>query len=225
MKSFQNVGPDSQHLLPAAGRRWLGFVLLLFLVGLQPRGGAAQTLESVAPEPEETLPRIQVLDGRIITGGFQLYRVTGLERDQTLYVHAKVTSGHLDPLVALLKPGVDPAELAGEPLDALVKSLARDHDPIEVTRQILDRYALAGNDDYRGHCYAAFDAVIPADGDYWLVLAAPWCGPRRAAIGSSSESTSPTSCPVAPRRAGRRSSSPVRTRALWNVASCWPPAS
>jgi hypothetical protein len=147
----------------------------------------AQTLESVAAEPGETLPRIQGLDGRIITGGFQLYRVTGLERDQTLYVHAKVTSGHLDPLVALLKPGVDPAELAGEPLDALIATLARDHDPIEVTRQILDRYALAGNDDYQGHYYAAFDTVIPADGDYWLVLGSslvrPSTGTYRLVVG------------------------------------------
>jgi len=179
MKTIQIGRWNPRHRWSAAARRWLGFVLLSLMVGLQPRAGTAQALESIAPQTEKAPALIQVLDGRIATGGLQLYRVTGLRQGQTLYVHAGVTSGYLDPLVALLKPGVEPAELAGEPLEALVKSLARDHDPIEVTRQILNRFALAGNDDYQGHYYAAFDAAVPADGDYWLAVGSSVVRPSR----------------------------------------------
>jgi len=113
--------------------------------------------------------RIQILDGQAREAGMQIYRVTGLKGGETLYVYAKATSGHLDPLVALLKPGVKPEEL-GEPLDELVKTLSQDHDPVEVTSRVLERYALAGNDDYEGHYSAAFSAVIPQDGEYQLAV-------------------------------------------------------
>ena len=53
-------------------------------------------------------PRVQTLDGRISSRGLQFYRITGLTRGATLNIHAEVTSGHLDPLVALLKPGAGP---------------------------------------------------------------------------------------------------------------------
>jgi len=118
----------------------------------------------------ETPVRVQALDGRISTTGLQIYRVTGLKKGETLYVHAKASSGNLDPVVALLKPDVDLEELAREPLEQLISSLSRDHDPIEVTRRILDRFALAGNDDFEGHFYAAFSFDIPADGDYRLAI-------------------------------------------------------
>jgi len=68
-----------------------------------------------------------------------------------------------------------------------MKTLSRDHDPIAVTRDILQRYALAGNDDYEGHYYAAFGVEIPADGDYWLLVGSTWVRPSagtyRLAVG------------------------------------------
>jgi len=118
----------------------------------------------------EATTHVQVLDGRVSAGGLQLYRITGLKKGEILYVHAKTTSGYLDPLIALIRPEVDLNELAREPLDELVRTLSQNHDPIEVTRQVLERYALAGNDDAEGHYYAAFSIAIPADGEYWLAI-------------------------------------------------------
>jgi len=99
---------------------------------------------------------VQVVEGRVSASGLQLYRLIGLKQGQTLYVHAATTSGHLDPLVLLLKPDVEVDEPAREPLDGLVSRLSRDYDPIEVTRQLLARFALVGNDDFEGHYPAAF---------------------------------------------------------------------
>ena len=151
-------------------------------------GAQARTDTHSLPGGGEASPRVQVLEGRISSvSGLQLYRVTGLKQSETIYVEARATSGHLDPTVALLKPGVDLGELARKPLDELVRSLSREHDPIEVTRQILDRYALAGNDDAGGHYYARFAATIPADGDYWLAVGSsivrPSSGTYRLVVG------------------------------------------
>jgi hypothetical protein len=162
------------------------FSLLQYMM-LLPAAAQTQTLDGGGATAAETTSRVQVLDGRISTFGLQLYTITGLQKGETLYVHAKATSGYLDPLVALLKPDAKLEELAREPLDALIRSLSREHDPIDVTQRILDRYALAGNDDSEGHYYAAFKAQIPAEGDYLLAIGSslvrPSVGSYRLVVG------------------------------------------
>jgi hypothetical protein len=148
----------------------------------------AETLDNEAFGTPETSVRVQVVEGRIATSGLQLYRVTDLKKGETLYVHASSTSGNLDPLVALLKPEVDPNELEREPLDQLVETLSRDQDPAEVTRQLFDRYALAGNDDLEGHYSAGFSVEIPEDGDYRIAIGSslirPSAGNYRLVVGT-----------------------------------------
>jgi hypothetical protein len=160
---------------------------LLLLVVLLPSAAPAQPVEVSQARATETNPRIQVLEGRISTTGLQLYRVVDLKKGESLYVHAKATSGHLDPLIALIKPDVDRNELAREPLDELMKALSRDFDPIEVTRQILERYALAGTDDSQGHYFSTFSAEIPEDGEYWVAIGSslvrPSAGTYRLVVG------------------------------------------
>jgi hypothetical protein len=139
---------------------------LFLIASLLPGALPAYTADTPDETIEDPSQRIQVVEDRITTSGLQLYRVTDLERGETLYVHVSTTSGCLDPLVALLKPEVDLADLSRESFDALVSTLSRNHDPIEVTRQILDRYTLAGNDDFEGDYAAAFNVDIPTDGGH-----------------------------------------------------------
>lgn len=167
-------------------RYWLCFWLLPVVVLLL--GAAlAQRADGSEAGALESTSRIQILEGRISATGRQLYRVVDLKKGESLFVHAKATSGHLDPLIALIRPDIDRNELDRESLDELVKTLSRDHDPIEVTRQIMERYALAGSDDAAGHYYAAFSVEIPEDGEYWLAvgssLARPSAGTYRLVVG------------------------------------------
>lgn len=159
------------------------FFVFLLLYGAAP----ARPVVKSGGEVLETTERIQVVEGRVSTSGLQLYRVIGLKKGEALFVHAKATSGYLDPLIALIKPDVDLDQLAKEPLEELVNRLSCDHDPIEVTRQLLDRYALVGSDDSQGHYYATFSVEIPADGDYWLAIGSslvrPSEGTFRLAVG------------------------------------------
>lgn len=151
-------------------RRWQAILAMFFLLPLLLATANVATAEDSAGPTQESTAQIQAINGRIASGGLQIYRVTGLRQGQTLYVHARATSGHLDPLVALLRPDVKLEELDRRPLEQLIESLSRNHDPIEVTRQILDKYALAGNDDFEGRYAAAFSVAIPQDGDYWLAI-------------------------------------------------------
>ncbi len=134
-------------------------------------------MDDPSNEPADAQTPVQVVEGRVSSSGLALYRVTGLKKGQTLYVHASATSGFLDPLIFVLKPDADLGELAQEPLKALVSQLAREHDPIEVTEQIFDRYALAGNDDFEGRCAAALSLGVPQDGDYRVALRSSWVRP------------------------------------------------
>lgn len=150
-------------------RQWLWCPLLMLLMLL------AGAVQGQTPQASKTVmvpenPRVQALEGRITGRSLQFYRITGLTSGAVLHVHAEVTSGHLDPLVALLRPDTGPEGLSIESLDEQIKTLSRDHDPLEAARQILDRYALAWNDDYQGKYQAALETEIPADGDYWLAV-------------------------------------------------------
>ncbi len=143
----------------------------LFMLMLLPGGtGQAQTPAVSETVMDRVNPRIQVLEGRISGRGLQLYRLTGLTGGSMLYIHTESTSGSLDPLIALLKPDTRLEALSAGSLNEKIKTLSRDHDPLEVARLILDRYALAWNDDYQGKYRAALDMEVPADGDYWLAV-------------------------------------------------------
>lgn len=153
----------------ALARQWLWFPLLT-LMAVVGGAGQAQTPDVSEMGMVQGNPRVQVLDGRISSRGLQFYRIPGLTRGAVICVRAEVTAGHLDPLVALLKPDASQEALSRESLEEQIKVLSRDHDPLEVARQIMDRYALAWNDDYQGHYHAALKMEVPADGDYWLAV-------------------------------------------------------
>jgi len=74
-------------------------VLLLLLLVLVHGAGQAQAPADSATEVDEATAPVQVLEGRVSAGDLQIYRINGLKKGEKLYVHARVTSGHLDPLV------------------------------------------------------------------------------------------------------------------------------
>jgi hypothetical protein len=178
------MGINPKHATPRARTEMLTLrhgvcfaVALLILLAVETP--AAQPWRTPESRAAETAVHVQVLQGRISASGLQIYRVTGLKKGQRLYARAEASSGYLDPLIALIKPNVKLDELAKEPLDRLVETLSREHDPIEVTRQIFD--------DTAGHYYATLSVEVPADGEYRLAigssLARPSAGTYRLTVG------------------------------------------
>lgn len=183
-------------------RRWL--ILLMVLVALsRPSPGLTAAAGDHGDQPVEPQAPIQTIEGRIANSGLQLFRLIGLKKGQTLYVYASTTAGYLDPLAFVLKPEADASELDREPLQALVEALARYHDPIEVTRQLLDRYAWLGPTTSKAVTLPPSPWMFRRTVTIGSPSGARSCARRPANIGSSSASMSPMSCPV-----GRRAAVP-----------------
>ena len=147
---------------------WLQMLLsLLMLVTAPACLGLAEGGETAT---QADRGRVQVLEGELSGGELRIYRLKGLMAGDRLYVSASATSGNLDPLICLLKYDAGGRTLDTALLHEEVRRLSEDHDAITVTSLIMERHALAWNDDYQGHYDAAFDVEIREDGDYSLAV-------------------------------------------------------
>jgi hypothetical protein len=126
---------------------------------------------SLAARPAQAQQEGQVerLSGQIDSGEISLYRLPNLQAGQTLYVRMEGTSGNLDPLLALIDPGVDPEELEAVAESAYDLALAGGVDPLEALDELRDRFSLVWDDDGGGGLAAAFEYEIPAAGEYHLL--------------------------------------------------------
>jgi hypothetical protein len=112
---------------------------------------------------------VQELSGRIVQKRDIGYEIPGLKRGESLYVYAEGTSGNLDPLIVLLKPGLD-IETVRQSLAAVKQTASHGRDPLSSVREVLDDSSLVWSDDFKGKHEAAFELAVPADGDYQLLL-------------------------------------------------------
>ncbi|MEA3275973.1 MAG: hypothetical protein U9Q81_11915 [Pseudomonadota bacterium] len=113
---------------------------------------------------------VQEIAGDIRPGQAVLYRLTGLKRGSTLYVHVQPTSGNLDPLVMLVKPDVEPEVVREENLAGLESERSTDRNPVAAAKEALDSISLVWSDDFDGHYDAGFSFEVPEDGDYRLAV-------------------------------------------------------
>jgi hypothetical protein len=132
----------------------------------------SQVLCTEPVQAQESGP-VQIVTGQIderSTGG--LYLLPGLKQGQELYVYLEGTSGNLDPLAALLKPGVPVGEgqLSTEFGGQVERAVREGRDPLGVLRSFADEYFLAWDDDSGEGYAAALSFEIPADGDYRLLV-------------------------------------------------------
>ena len=103
---------------------------LAFLFLCQPLAGASERA-------------VQVATGRIDSDSGHLYHLVGLKRGDMLFVHARGTSGNLDPLLFLLRPEVDFAALRQSYLTEIEQATATGRDLLPLIPGILDKISLA----------------------------------------------------------------------------------
>jgi hypothetical protein len=115
-------------------------------------------------------PRVQVATGYLDMQESLLYDLPGLRQGETLYVYAEGTSGNLDPLVGLLKPAVDVDAARERFRQEREKILADQPESPQALAPLFDRYFLDWDDDAGAGYAARLKLMIPADGDYQLVL-------------------------------------------------------
>jgi len=149
----------------------------IFNVGHWPRGLAialilaANLMASLGIVEAQEVEQIQALAGGIEPGEVAMYLLTDLQQGQRLYIHARGTSGNLDPIVGIVKPGIDPEALETAYENALDQAISEGPDPLEVIERIRNQFMLVWDDDGGGGLTAALEIEIPADGDYRLLVA------------------------------------------------------
>jgi hypothetical protein len=130
--------------------------------------------------PVHATSRVQEVTGHLDLQDSLIYELPGLKKGETLYVYAEGKSGNLDPSAGILRPTVDVATAREQYRKEREKILATQPDSPEAFSPLLKKYFLDWDDD-SGEGYAArLKLVIPADGDYRLVLGS---SPMRPSFG------------------------------------------
>jgi hypothetical protein len=128
-----------------------------------------------------TLDRVELLEGHIEPGATIVYTLPGLEEREKLYVYVEGTSGNLDPFVALvagdldLSPRVTADGTISQPVkdiltDRVNDAISRGRDPLSILPEVANEFALAWDDDSGPGNTAAFEFLVPSDGDYQLFI-------------------------------------------------------
>ncbi len=114
-------------------------------------------------------PQVQQLSGFIQQGEVMHYDLPDLQQGDTLYVYMRNLSGNLDPALLLVTPDrvtENVRQELSEERDALI---AAGTDPIEALAEVLLANSLAADDNGGQDSAAAFEFLIPEDGDYLLL--------------------------------------------------------
>jgi len=122
------------------------------------------------PPPSAPQPgKVQEVTGHIRLGENIVYSLPKLQAGQMLYLYLEGVSGNLDPLVAILKPGITITEI-----DALLaeekRSLSAGDNPLVVIPEVLQKFTRIWDDDSgKGH-NAVITYEIPQAGDYQILV-------------------------------------------------------
>ncbi len=156
------------HLSSSSKLVWAGLCLFLLL------GMLASPLSLLASQDSNgDGGQTQLLTGLISgPGDIDVYQLPDLQAGDILTVHARTTSGNLDPLAALMS-GQQDVERVMRDYDQSVQRLVDANANVAVGLNALrDEYFLVWDDD-SGEGYAAtFTFEIPDDGTYLLLVGA-----------------------------------------------------
>jgi hypothetical protein len=138
---------------------------------------------SVLPALAQDGGSVQELTGALEEDGGHIYLLPGLETGDTLQAYVTGTSGNLDPFLVLLDADVDAEAVVAEFWGQVDRVVADGRDPLQVLPDILSGLVLAWDDDSGAGYDAAFEYVVPADGDYRLLVTS---SPARDTFGAYS---------------------------------------
>jgi hypothetical protein len=120
--------------------------------------------------PAHATSRVQEVNGHLDLQDSLIYELPGLTKGETLYVYAEGKSGNLDPSVGVLRPTVDVATAREQFCKERDVLLADQPDSPEALAPLFEKYFLDWDDDTGAGYAARLKLVIPADGDYRLLL-------------------------------------------------------
>ena len=133
---------------------------------------AALALNTAVPLTfAEDAGRVQIVTGELDDQERgQWYLLKDLKQGETLTARLQGKSGNLDPLVAIVDGAVDPASIGPAFQADVQKAIDAGRDPLTVIPEFADSYFLAWDDDSGGGLDAATQLVVPADGDFHVLV-------------------------------------------------------
>lgn len=137
----------------------LRLAFYLFLLAASPLTGSA--LAGVA---------VQEITGHLGPDERLVYSLPHLKKNRTLYARAQGTSGNLDPLLVLIRPGTDLSALRESFVIELEKTIAAGGDPLVVIPEFAKRHELSWDDDGGPGYGAALRFPIHESGTYHLLV-------------------------------------------------------
>jgi hypothetical protein len=148
--------------------RGLGLLAVITL-GLSMGSGIARAQGGTQGETEE-VRQVQALTGRAEMRGLVFYTLPHLKEGQILYVYAARTSGNLDPFIGLIGTRREAEGLREAYVADVERVIDEGRDPLEALPDINDSYFLVWDDDSGEGYDATFEFVVPAEGDYQLLV-------------------------------------------------------
>lgn len=113
---------------------------------------------------------IQEIVGHIDPGESIVYTLPNMKKGRTLYLHLRGTSGNLDPLLAIFKPGLDVPVSRRKFRAEVTQAIVAGADPLVAVPEIARKFCLAWDDDSGSGYAASLKFAIPDDGDYQVNL-------------------------------------------------------
>ncbi len=119
----------------------------------------------------ESAGAVQELTGRAAIGSNVFYQIPNLKQGTTLYVYVEGISGNLDPFAALTDTHYESDTLNDAFWGQVNRAISEGRDPLEALPEIYNQLAVVWDDDSGVGYDAAFRFTVPADGDYYLLVA------------------------------------------------------
>ena len=141
-------------------------------------------LSCPSPAKAQVEARVQVLSGTIDPGGQAAYLLKDLKQGEQLYIYVDTTSGNLDPIALLIDANANLAELQAAYTAEIETAAKGELDASQAINAVRNQYTLAWDDDSGEGYAAALEYLIPADGDYRLLVGGALSTLGRATFGS-----------------------------------------
>ena len=132
----------------------------------------------------QSAPAVQELQGSLVPGQSDLFRLQGLKQGQVLGAFMENTSGNLDPILSILPAGDDLAATLDSYKKAVAELVASSAYPLLELQALRDKYTLAWDDDSGPGYSAALQFTVPKDGDYFLLAGSSLSAAGRQTAGN-----------------------------------------
>ncbi len=146
-------------------KKWLFSLLTVIILSLF----LSTALVRAEDRLQDIQKKVQIIKSEAGRGGDKIYLLSDLKKGEILYVYMESLSGNLDPFIGLSDTRYKEEMLATSFYKDIAQVISSGGDPLVEVPKIYDNYLVAWDDDSGAGYDAAFEFLVPEDGDYQLL--------------------------------------------------------